>query len=440
MSDLMEAAQTAVALAQKLGAGEAKAVVSRGSEVELEQRARTLERVKESSTLGLAMSLMVSGRYSSHSTSDLRPEALEAFLRRAIEGTRYLEEDLDRTMLPLEQMGSLDVDSLDVYDADSLAAGEPTARRARIAELEEQILSRDEGDLVSATLYLWDVSTESAFAFSNGFEGEKRRTHFGYGAVVTLKEPSGKLPEAYSFLNASHGSDLPTLETLAEDVWVRAALVRETRPCKSEQLPMLLDARVASRLLSQVLAPLSGSNLHHGRSLYLDKLGEQLGSSAFTVDDDPTVPRGMGSRPFDGDGLKAQVRSIFSEGRLQTYFLDNYHARKLGMAVTTGGTSNVIIAPGTRSWQEIAAALPRCIRVTSFLGGNSNPASGDYSLGIRGQLLEQGEPVQNLSEMNLTGNLVDLISSFEEAARDTWVYGSYRVPTLLFGKVQFSGL
>ena len=88
----------------------------------------------------------------------------------------------------------------------------------------------------------------------------------------------------------------------------------------------------------------------------------------------------------------------------------------------------------------MAKGLPRCIRVTSFLGGNSNPASGDYSLGIRGQLLENGEVVQNLSEMNITGNLLDLLACFDEAGTDTWTFGSYRVPTLLFGKVQFSGL
>ncbi len=437
---LLESARTAVALAQRLGAQEARAVVSRGSEVELEQRARTLERVKEASTLGLSMSLMVDGKFSSHSTSDLRPAALEAFLGRAVAGTRYLEEDPDRTMLPLERMGSLDIEDLDVYDGASLADADPSARRATLVELEDKVLGQDPGDLVSAILYGWDASSESACVFSNGFEGESRRTHFGFGVMVTMKEPSGKLPEAYSFLNASHRGDLPTLDALTADVWDRATLVRETSACKSEQLPLLLDARVASRLLGQVLAPLSGSNVHHGRSLYLGRLGEQLGSSAFTVIDDPTVPRGMGSKPFDGDGLKAQVRPIFEEGRLKTFFLDNYHARKLKMPVTTGGTSNIVIAPGQRTWQEMAAGLARAIRITSFLGGNSNPASGDYSLGIRGQLLEHGEPVQNLSEMNITGNLVDLIACFEEAATDTWVYGSYRVPTLLFGKVQFSGL
>ena len=438
--DLIESARTAVKLAQSLGAQQCKAVASRGTEVELEQRARTLERVKESSTLGLSMSLMVDGKFSSHSTSDLRPAALEAFLGRAIAGTRFLEEDPDRALLPLDQMGSRNIDELEVYDADSVGKGDPSSRRAHIAALEDSVLSGDPGDLVSATLYLWDVSGESACVFSNGFEGESRRTHFGYGAAVTMKEPSGKLPEAYSFLNAAYRADLPSLEALSADVWDRVSLVRQTSAIKSEQLPMLLDARVAGRLLGQVFAPLSGQNLHHGRSMFLGKLGETVGASNLSILDDPTVPRGLGSKPFDGDGLEATPRPILTNGVLNTFFLDAYHARKLGMDVTTGGTSNVVIAPGTRSWQDIAATLPRAIRVTSFLGGNSNPASGDYSLGIRGQLLEHGQPVQNLSEMNITGNLMDLLGSFNEAATDVWTFGSYRVPTLLFSKVQFSGL
>lgn len=436
---LAETALRAVETAKKLGADEVKAYATSGSEVELEQREGKLERVHEASTLGLSVSLLVDGRFSSHGTSDLRPDAIEAFLKRAVDGTRYLEQDTDRAMASLDQMGSLDVDSLDAADVASFSSRTSEVRRAGVASLEAAIRAGAGDDLVSATSYLWDMRNESACAFSNGFQGRRERTHFGYGGMVTLKEPSGKLPEAYSFLNSAHHQDLIGVDQVAADLWERAGEVRNTSATTSRVCPMLLDSRTASRILGALFSPLSGSALHHGRSCLHDKLGQKLGSSAFTVLDDPTIPRGLGSKPFDGDGFQARPRSIFSEGVLDTFFIGLYHSRKLGKEPTTGGTSNVVIAPGTRSWQEVAKDAPQAIRVTSFLGGNSNPTSGDFSFGIRGQLFENGEWVQNLSEMNVTGNLVDLIGNFVEPCTDVWAFSSYRVPTLVFDGVQFSG-
>ena len=111
----------------------------------------------------------------------------------------------------------------------------------------------------------------------------------------------------------------------------------------------------------------------------------------------------------------------------------------MGMNPTTGGSSNLVMQPGARSPSEIARSLPQAIRVEGFLGGNANPTSGDFSYGIHGTLLEHGEPVQSLSEMNISGNLFELLDHYVEAANDPWGFGSWRVPTLRFDDIQFSG-
>ena len=95
--------------------------------------------------------------------------------------------------------------------------------------------------------------------------------------------------------------------------------------------------------------------------------------------------------------------------------------------------------PGKRSPIEIARSLPKAIRVEGFLGGNANPTSGDFSFGIHGTLLENGEPVQSLSEMNISGNLFELLDNYVESANDSWRFGAWRVPTLRFDNIQFSG-
>jgi PmbA protein len=173
--------------------------------------------------------------------------------------------------------------------------------------------------------------------------------------------------------------------------------------------------------------------------MYVDKLGERIGSEGLTILDEPVIPRAHGSRAFDKDGLKPPARAVVDKGVLQTFLLDAYHARKLERQVTGGSLTNIVVPSGERSWEHILKDHERAIRVTSFLGGNSNATSGDFSFGIRGQLYERGEKVQNIIEMNVAGNLLDLLGRFSEAADDPWLYSSYRVPSLVFEGVQFSG-
>ena len=106
---------------------------------------------------------------------------------------------------------------------------------------------------------------------------------------------------------------------------------------------------------------------------------------------------------------------------------------------TTGGRSNWVVPPGKRARDTITGDLDRCIVVTGFLGGNSNSLTGDFSFGVQGLLLERGKVVKHLSEMNVSGNIGELLSSFAEAADDTWTWSGVRSPSLLFENVQFSG-
>jgi len=124
---------------------------------------------------------------------------------------------------------------------------------------------------------------------------------------------------------------------------------------------------------------------------------------------------------------------------LNQWLISVYYARKLDRPPTSGGTSNLVVAPGSRTPAEILSDLDWAIQVDGFLGGNSNAATGRYSFGIRGTLFEKGEAVAPISEMNISGSIFDLLGGFVEAANDPWLYGSCRSPSLLFDAVQFSG-
>jgi PmbA protein len=165
-----------------------------------------------------------------------------------------------------------------------------------------------------------------------------------------------------------------------------------------------------------------------------------IGSRFLTVIDDPFIPRGLGSRLYDGDGFPARKRNLISEGVLNAFLVDWYYSRKLGWEPTSGSLSNVIIPPGTRSTGEIIRDLNRCIVVNDYIGGNSNSATGDCSVGIMGKLYEKGEFVRNVAEMNIADNYLKFLPKLVEVANDPFPYSATRFPSMVFENVVVSGV
>ncbi len=438
-SDLLPLARDVRDHSLAAGAEEVAVTLSASTSVDLAQREGRLEQASESRSLFLNLKLLVGGRYSAHGTSDLRPAALDAFLRRAVDATRYLEPDPDRALPPAATCGMADGVALDLVDA-ARSALTIDDRRALVAALEAEALSgRGRAPPRSCTAWWSDGSSASATVFSNGFEGLHASTTVAAAVSLSVEDAGGRIPEASASHACTHLEDLPGPGRIANDAWDRVTGRLGSRPAPSGRYPLLLDRRVAGRLLGVLTAPLSGIALHYGRSCLAGRLGEHLGPDGLHLVDDPLIPRGAASTRHDGDGFPTVRRPILENGVLRTFFLGQYHARRLGLEPTTAGPSNVVLPPGPRSVAAIAADLPRAIAVESFLGGNANTTTGDFSFGIRGSWIAHGRVVQPVSEMNVAGNLLDLLPRFLEAADDPWTFGPWRVPTLLFDDVSFSG-
>ncbi|MEQ1564669.1 MAG: TldD/PmbA family protein [Myxococcota bacterium] len=440
-AEWMDLATRVVARARELGADEVSVSVSSGRHVTLSRRERRVEQATEATTRGLVLSVLAGDRFTSNSTSDLRPDALDAFVRRSVSSAGWLEPDPYRRQPERSRCGR-GVSEAQLDQSDPAWAARTAADRATQCEqLEELVRAAGEaagGGIVSCSASVADGWSEGVRVMSNGFADRSEGAWFSASADMTLAE-GDKRPEGSAYYGVRHLADLPSDATIA------AECVKNTRErlgsgsIASGTYPMLLENRVAGRVLGMLGAPLSGGSLHEGRSCLQGKLGAVIASDRLTIVDDPTIPRGLGSRPWDGDALVAKVMPVVERGVLQNYYVSQYYARKLGMEPSTGGKSNWVVAPGARSFAEIARDLPKAIQVTGFLGGNANSTTGDFSFGIRGLLLEHGEVTASLSEMNVGGNLLKLLQSLAEVGNDPWVYASTRAPSLLFSDVRFSG-
>jgi len=439
MSDLLEITRRAAELAKRKGATDASVGAYRARHVEVAWRDGKVEKVSEATTRGLGLDLYVDGRYASVSTSDLRPDALDRFLEDAVALARTLAPDPHRRLPdPERYLGQASVD-LELEDP-SYSSVTAAQRRAEAEAVEVAARAvRGAESILSVSTSVSDTRSESTLVHTNGFEGERQGTDFWIGAEVTVQDPDGRRPEEYAASGGRFRSAMEAPEAIGRRAAERAISLIGTRKGESAVLTMAHDNRASGRIVGSLFGPLAAASIQQKRSFLEGKIGASVGSPLLDVRDDPHVPRGLGSRLYDGEGLAAHPFPVFERGVLRTYYVDTYYGRKLGIPPTTARSSNLAWSLGERTQAELLVDLGEGVLVTGFLGGNSNGTTGDFSLGVRGYRVRGGALAEPVGEMNVSGNHLELWKRLAAVGNDPYPYSSMRTPTLVFEGVQFAG-
>jgi len=213
---------------------------------------------------------------------------------------------------------------------------------------------------------------------------------------------------------------------------------------------VIFDPVTAASLLRHVLACVSGYAVYREASLLAGRLGERIASERLSVVDDGRLPAGLGSRPFDGEGLPTRRNVVIDRGRLASWLLDTYSARKLGIA-STGSASrsagsgpgvsatNFWIEPGDAAPEDIVSTTRRGLLVTSLFGHGFNPVTGDFSRGAAGLWIENGRPAHAVEEVTIAGNLTTMLASIDAVGRDLEWLGAVAAPTLRIARMTVAG-
>ena len=439
-TDVREIARAAMKSALAKGAKEAAATVNRSRNVSLEWRDGKIEKINEATTRGLTLQLYVDGRYSQVSSSDLRPEALDTFIADSISMTRVLAEDPFRALPePALYEGRASVDLQ--LDDPAYPTVTPDERRRAAQQMEEAARAAKGAEaILSVSTAFDDTRTESFRVASNGFEGTRIDTVFFVSASVSVKDADGRRPEDYSFGGSRFLGEVPAVAEVGRQAAERAISRLGAKKPPSAVMTLVVDNRAAGRLMGALGGPLSGASLQQRRSFLEGKLGQAIGSPLLDVVDDPLIPKAFGSRLYDSEGLAAKPRPVFGKGVLRSYYIDTYYGKKLKMAPTSGGVSNLSWTLGAKPQRAILKDVGEGILVTGFLGGNSNGTTGDYSLGVQGFRIRGGERAEPVGEMNIAGNMLELLKKLTAVGDDPWPYSSMRTPTLVFEGVQFAGV
>jgi len=434
--ELKERAAQAVEIAQKAGAQDAWSKASQSRDVQFEYRDGSLEKVKDTMSQNLGIRVYAGGRYSSHSTTDLNPDRLRGFITEAVAITGALEPDEYRRITPETLFTDRPTDNLDLVDV-SVEALEREQRVNWCRALDE--VAHQHERVISATSGVYDGTQKSASASSNGFLGEQQSTYCWFGAEVTLRDQGDKRAEDSFYAGGAHVIDLPDPETVGKTALERTLSRLDSEKGPTVKASMVVDSRAAASLIGRLLGSANARSVQQGRSFWTPLLGEEAFSQKLTIVDDPLIVRGLASRHYDNEGISSKTLPIVENGVVRNIYVDTYYGRKGDMAPTTGSASNRVVKLGSQSLEQLLAEVGTGVYVTSWLGGNADSTTGDFSLGLRGHMIENGKIGRPVGEMNVTGNLRDLFTRLELVGNDPYPYSATLAPSLVFADVDFSG-
>jgi len=430
-------AHRALDFALKNGCREVRISLYNGSNSSFEIRDMKIDRLQQASENALSIHLFVDGRYGSFSTNRLEKKELEKFILNGIDSTRYLAEDPARALPDASLYYKGDGADLQLYDR-KIETVEPDDKVAIAMHICDEIMGKDERLVASESSYS-DGDNFRYMITSNGFEGESANSNFSVSGSASIKGDGDARPSDYWYDSSLYFDNLQT-KGIGTKALERTLRKLGQKKIASARLPMIVDFMNVRRLLSPVISALYGSAIQQKNSFMLDKLGQKVVGENVTLIDDPHIAKASGARYFDSEGVATRRMPVFENGVLKTYYIDTYYANKMETVRTIDAPSVLTMPLGSKNLDGLVASLAKGILVTGFNGGNCNSTTGDFSYGIEGFLIENGNPVQAVSEMNITGNMLTLWSNLVEAGNDPMLSSSWRLPSLLFDGVDFSGM
>ncbi|WOB77185.1 TldD/PmbA family protein [Brevundimonas nasdae] len=433
-----------VKAALKAGADAAEAVSADRRSLSVGVRNGKLEDVEREESRDLGLRVFVGQRQASVSASDLSPATQARLVERAVAMARLAPEDPHAGFAPEERLARGPFIDLDLFDPSERSAQtlEQVSAEAEASALTVPGVARSEGGHAGWSSTRWRLVT------SHGFDGAYEGSAFSLGVGV-IAEKDGAMERGGESRSTRHLSDLPGADLIGRTAGERAVARVGPRKIASTTAPVIFDNRMAGQIVSPAIGAISGPSIARGTSFLKDRMGQRVFAEGVTLIDDPFRLRGMGSTPFDDEGVAVQKRALFDDGVLTTWLLNSAAARQLGLE-TTGhasrglagpsgvSTHNLHMEPGERDLAGLMADAGTGLLVTSMFGPSLNGNTGDWSAGVSGFWFENGVIAYPVNEVTVAGKLTDLYLRLQRGS-DLEFRGGFNVPSLMFDAVAIAG-
>lgn len=396
--------------------------VSEGDKFSATYQDRKLKKYSSDQTASAVIRVLKGSGVGIATTENLAPDSLAQCFEEALQSAKDLDQGGEPEDLVAPAASYPDV-KLFVSDYEDV----PVADRLKWAEaLEKEALDLD--PRVSNVPYsgVTLASGKTRLLNSKGLDRSYQSSGIS-GYSYALAKEGDKSKSGYHSFFRRQAKDLPLKQTAHEGASRALDLLSAVQP-KTGQVPAVLTNDVAAQLLSILGHHVSAKSIDEDTSLLKDKKGSAVLSPVLNITDNPLNADLPGSRPFDAEGTPSQQTPLFKNGVLENYLTNSYYARKMNLPSTGNAVrgragmdislSNMIVAPGTKTFEELVAMAPEVVVITEESGFHSGmkEMTGDFSLPAYGALYRNGKKVQALEQFVISGNVFELMKSVTAAS------------------------
>ncbi len=423
-------------LARASGATQAEAGLSVSQGLSVATRMGEVETIEHQQDNGLGISVYIGQHKGSASTSNLDPEAIRKTVEAACNIARYTSEDPCTGLADAELMAR-EFHGLDLYHPWDI---QPQKVIELALECENAALDYDprivnsEGATVDLNAGL------SVYGNSHGFLQSEHKTRHGISCAV-VAESGGNMQRDYWYDVSRHPDRLASARSIGEKAAERTLRRLDARKIKTRQSAVLFAPELARGIVGSFTAAIGGAAQYRKASFLLDSVGERVFPEFVQLREQPFLPGALASANFDAEGVATREANLLSDGVIQTYLLDSYSARKLGLQSTghASGVHNLCLDSTGKTFEECLAAMHRGFYVTELMGHGVNTVTGDYSRGAAGFWVENGELEHAVEEVTIASNLRDMFNGIVEIGNDIDLRGGIRCGSILIDNMMIAG-
>jgi PmbA protein len=446
ISQLEELAVDVISRAKAAGADEADVMVQLGRESEVTMRMGRIEVLKEAISMGLGIRVFKNKKLGFCHSSDFSPKIVRRLISQALELAEITSDD-ENNGLP-ETIGAATVPDLQLYD-DRIRYITTGEKIDLCMTMERAMFDYDRRVKNSEGVGVYDGDGAVTIADSNG-GCSSYRSSYCYYVCNPVAEEAGRLQAASWHTAKRFFSELDSPKSVARTAAERAVRMLGARQPSTARAPVVFDISTGSSMISSLLGALDGDAVYKGASFLAGRLGEDIASSLVTIVDDGLMPRGLGSSPFDGEGLPTGRKEVVSRGKLTTFLYDTYTARKAGAKSTANarreyqslpgiGPFNFYLQNGESSFDEIIGSVKSGLYLTSLMGFGANTVTGDYSLGASGIWIENGKLAYPVEGITVAANMSEILMRIDMVGNDLTFLGPMASPTFRVSEMTISG-
>ena len=436
-----------LAKAKREGATEADIIIADGENFSVQVRLGAVDRLTKAREKHLGLRVFVGKRSASTSTSDFSADSLNQLVTETCILAKAVVEDPVSGLPVADQMAG-ERPELDLYDPTRLNTEQQIelAKRVEAAAMstDERVTNSEGGDFDSS-------SGRVVLGNSHGFLGEYQSSSFSMSVSPVATDPETGAMQRDSWYDVQRKFvKLDSPEAVGLEAARRTVRKLGAKKVATQRVPVIFDSETAGSLMGNLCSAVSGYSLYKGASFLAGQLEKPLAPDYVTVYDDGRVVGGLGSRPFDGEGLPTRKTTVVERGVLKSYLLDTYSGRKLGLPSTGNasrsvgenpsvGPTNFYLTPGTKTAQDIIKTVKQGLYVTDLIGFGINMVTGDYSRGAAGFWIEGGELAYPVEEITIAGNLKEMFAGIEMIGSDLVFRGRIASPTVKISEMMVAG-